>query len=181
LTRPPSNQPEPAPVRARRFGAVVAACENNVIGDTGRLPWKLPADLKRFRRVTMGHHLIMGRRTLESIGRLLPGRKTVVLTRTMHWRFPGAMIAHSLAEADRLTSNDLRPMVVGGGEIYSLFWPFVQELYFTRVHTQSTGDTFLPVIDWSEWELADEQSSPADGQNQFACSFQHWLRRPPQD
>jgi dihydrofolate reductase len=155
----------------RRFAAVVAASENDVIGNGGDLPWKMSADLKRFKSITMGHHLIMGRKTLDSIGRILPGRTTVVVTRQTDYSFPDAVVAHSIDDVQRITSDDDRPMIVGGGEIYRMFWHLTGELYLTRIHTNSDGDTKLPDIDWSQWQCVEQIHHPADDRNEFACTF----------
>lgn len=148
-----------------------------MIGDSGQLPWRLSADLQRFRRITNGHCLVMGRRTFESIGRLLPGRTTVVLTRQPDFRFPGALVAHSRSQVDLMTADDPMPMVVGGAEIYRLFWPGLRELFLTRVHTRSSGDTKLQPIDWAEWEPLASDPHPADARNQFAMTFWHYRRK----
>ncbi len=165
-------------VGIRRFAAVVAACENNVIGRSGQLPWRMSADLRHFRRITMGHHLVMGRKTLESIGRNLPGRTTIVVTRQQGWTFPGAVVAHSVDQVVQLTRNDNQPMLVGGGEIYKMFWDLVGTLYLTRIHAQCDGDTFLPEFDHGQWECIAEGTHPADDKNEFACTFLRCARKP---
>jgi dihydrofolate reductase len=159
-----------------RYAAVVAACENDIIGNGGELPWRLSSDLKRFKSLTMGHHLIMGRKTIDSIGRLLPGRTTVVMTRQSDFVFPGALIAHSIEEIETITASDPQPMVVGGGEIYRLFWPMISDFYLTRVHTRGSGDTTLPPIDWSQWNEVSRETHAADERNQFSCTFLHYRR-----
>lgn len=138
---------------------IVAASTNNVIGVDGDLPWHISADLKRFKRLTMGHHLIMGRKTFESIGRCLPGRTTVILTRQRDFEFEGAKIAHTIEQAIELAADDPSPFIVGGAEIYALAMPHVRLIYLTRVHQTLSGDTHLPEIDWKQWELTKTQES----------------------
>ena len=138
---------------------IVAASTNDVIGVDGDLPWHISADLKRFKRLTMGHHLIMGRKTFESIGRCLPGRTTVIVTRQPEFEFAGAKIAHSIETAIELTEGDSTPFIIGGAEIYALAMPLVSHIYLTRVHQEIAGDTRLPAIDWKQWELIKTQKS----------------------
>jgi len=167
----------PGPVQPRRYAAVVAASENDIIGRSGGMPWRMSGDLKRFKAITMGHHLIMGRKTLESIGRILPGRTTIVITRNKGFEFPGAMVAGSKEEVDQITRQDSLPMVVGGGEIYRMFWPFVAELFLTRIHTHIEGDTSMPAIDPSVWSQIVTEDFPADERNEFASTFTRFRRR----
>ncbi len=143
---------------------IVAASTNDVIGVDGDLPWHISADLKRFKRLTMGHHLIMGRKTFESIGRCLPGRTTIIITRQLDFEFAGAQIAHSIEQAIELASGDSLPFIIGGAEIYALAMPHVSHIYLTRVHQKIDGDTLLPEIDWKHWEMVktSTEESPAE-------------------
>lgn len=152
---------------------IVAASENNVIGINGDLPWHLSADLKRFKKLTMGHHIIMGRKTFDSIGRLLPGRTTVIVTRQSGDLFEGAKIASSLEHALELATDDPCPFVVGGAQIYALAMPLVSQLFLTRVHNKIDGDTFLPVIDWGAWKL----ESSKKGAEEVEFTFEDYLRK----
>lgn len=138
---------------------IVAASTNDVIGVDGDLPWHISADLKRFKKLTMGHHLIMGRKTFESIGRCLPGRTTVILTRQPSFEFASAKIAHTIEEAIELAAADPSPFIIGGAEIYKLAIPHISHIYLTRVHQTIQGDTYLPKIDWKRWELVKTQES----------------------
>ena len=144
---------------------IVAASTNNVIGVDGDLPWHISADLKRFKKLTMGHHLIMGRKTFESIGKCLPGRTTVIVTRQPDFAFPSAKIAYTIESAIEQAAGDESPFIVGGAEIYSLAMPHVDRIFLTRVHQEIEGDTHLPAIDWGQWELIQTQGShPADSE-----------------
>jgi len=122
-----------------------------VIGRAGRLPWHLPADLQRFKSLTMGHHIIMGRKTWESIGRLLPGRVSVVVTRDPHYAAPGAVIAGSLAQALSAASGDSEPFVIGGAELFREALPYCRRLYLTEVLAEYAGDAWFPDFRKAEW------------------------------
>jgi dihydrofolate reductase len=151
---------------------LVAASENNVIGVDGDLPWKLSADLKRFKALTMGHHVIMGRKTHDSIGRLLPGRTTVIVTRQPDYKVDGAVVVRTVEQALAAVATDDSPFVTGGAEIYSLLMPHVTEVQLTRVHAEIEGDTFLPTINWGQWNLLESVRHPADAKNSFDYSFE---------
>ena len=160
----------------KKLAMIVAASENNVIGMDGDLPWRLSADLKRFKKLTMGHHIIMGRKTFDSIGRLLPGRTTVIVTRQSGYEFENAKIANSIEEAISICADDDSPFVTGGAEIYRLALPLVNEIHLTRVHTELEGDTVLPEIDWEQWVLEDEERHFKDAKNNFDFSFETYRR-----
>lgn len=159
-----------------KLAMIVAAAENDVIGINGDLPWQLSADLRRFKRLTMGHHIIMGRKTFDSIGRLLPGRTTVIVTRQSDFECDGALIANSIEEAIALCGEDDLPFVTGGAEIYRLAIPFVSEIHLTRVHTEIDGDTDLPEIAWDDWTLVEEIGFQKDEKNNFDYSFQTFTK-----
>ena len=155
---------------------IVAASENDVIGVDGDLPWKLSADLKRFKKLTMGHHIIMGRKTYESIGRCLPGRTTVIVTRQPEYRVEGAKVVTSIEAALKVTQADDCPFVTGGSEIYRLMLPHVTEIQLTRVHVEIEGDTYLPETHWSQWERVASVRHEPDDKNDFAYSFEVYRR-----
>lgn len=154
---------------------IVAASENDVIGSNGDLPWHLSDDLKRFKKLTMGHHIVMGRKTFDSIGRLLPGRTTVIVTRQSDYPCAGAKIAHSVEQAIQIaeSANDDCPFIVGGSQIYASSMALINHLFLTRVHAQVQGDTFLPEINWSEWELQHQQS----GKSEYEFTFEDYRRK----
>ena len=156
---------------------IVAASENGVIGNKGDLPWHLSEDLKRFKRLTMGHHLIMGRRTFESIGRCLPGRTTIVLTRDPQFSFEGVLVAHSLEQAIEFARNDDRPFVVGGSQIYKIAMPVVATLFLTRILEKIDGDAFFPLnqIDANVWRLS-ESDGPFQSTENFEYQFETYER-----
>ena len=156
---------------------IVAASENDVIGVDGDLPWRLSSDLKRFKKLTMGHHIIMGRKTYESIGRLLPGRTTVIVTRQKEFDVEGAKVVHSIETALEACGDDDSPFVTGGSEIYRLALPLVDEIQLTRVHTQIQGDTLLPEIDCDQWEPVSSERFEPDGKNELPYSFEVYRRK----
>ncbi|HEX5184294.1 MAG TPA: dihydrofolate reductase [Allosphingosinicella sp.] len=148
---------------------VVAVSRNGVIGDAGRLPWHIPADLKRFKAVTMGAPMIMGRRTFESLPGLLPGRRHIVLTRNPGWRAEGAEAARDVADALRIAGAP-RISAIGGAEIFRLFEPVADRVELTEIHADIDGDTVLPPFDPARWrETARERHEAQDGR--FAFSF----------
>ncbi len=160
---------------------IVAFTENRVIGFEGDMPWKLSADLKRFKRLTMGHHLIMGRNTYESIGRLLPGRTTIIMTRNTKYSVEGALIASDFEQALAFAkaAGDDEVFVVGGGQVYQHALPLAQRIYATRIHTQLSGDTFFPDVDWEQWKLQDTTTHQPDSKNEYAYSFEDYERKAP--
>jgi dihydrofolate reductase len=151
---------------------IVAMTRHGVMGRGGTLPWKLSADLKRFKALTMGHAIIMGRKTYESLGRPLPGRTSIVVTRQAGFRAPPeVLVAHSLAEALHRTATDDRPFVIGGAEIYAQALDQVSDLFVTWVEAEIEGDTHFPPIDWREWREANCERHSADAKNQYDYTF----------
>ena len=156
---------------------IVAISDNQVIGRDGDLPWHLSADLRRFKRLTMGHHIVMGRKTFDSIGRLLPGRTSIVLTRQAAWSHDGALSACDLETACQLAGDDPEIFVIGGSQVYQLALPRVDRLYVTRVHATVEGDTHFPEIDPAAWQLEDEEFHEADENNDHDYRFMTYARR----
>ena len=142
---------------------VVARARNGAIGRDGGLPWRLPADMKHFKAVTMGTAMVMGRRTFDSLPGLLPGRRHIVLTRDPAWRAEGAEIAGSADEALALAGGE-RVSVIGGGEIIALFLPRADSVELTEVHDEPEADTFMPAFDAEDWREVSRQDHPAEGQ-----------------
>lgn len=160
-----------------QLSAVVAVARNGTIGRGNTLPWRLRSDLQRFKRLTMGHSLVMGRKTYESIGRTLPGRQTIVLTRQKDKIFEGVRIAKSLEEAIALVANDSIAFIVGGAEIYRVAMPLVTNLYLTRVLAEIEGDAIFGPWDESEFECIERSFIPADASNEWPSEFQHFVRK----
>jgi len=157
---------------------IAAMASDRLIGRDGSLPWHLPRDLRQFRELTMGHALIMGRKTFESIGRCLPGRLSIVLTRQLDFRADGAEVVRDWESAVRCVPSGRRAFVIGGAEIYQSALPRVSRMYLTFVEGEFAGDTYFPVIDWHEWQAVGEQSHPADAKNTHATRFVEFVRRP---
>ena len=152
---------------------IVAISSNGVIGRDGGLPWRLSADLRHFKRTTMGHHLIIGRRTWEEVGKPLPGRTMVVLTRDPDFSADGVKVVHSLEEALAVARGDDEPFIAGGAQVYrmALEAGFVDRICLTRVHAEVEGDTFFPEVDLKAWRLVSEEHHEADDRNQHPFSF----------
>ncbi|MGB7815973.1 MAG: dihydrofolate reductase [Methylotenera sp.] len=141
----------------KALSVIVAFAKNNVIGNNNTLPWHLPEDLKRFKALTMGHHIIMGRKTHESLGRLLPGRTTVIVTRNKAYKVEGALIANSLESAIALCKNDTEPFLIGGAELYKVGLEYATKLYITQVHAEFAGDAFFEDINSTHWQLSEKK------------------------
>ena len=155
---------------------IVAASTNNAIGIRGELPWRLSSDLQHFKATTMGKPIVMGRKTWDSIGRPLPGRQNIVITRQAGYVAEGCDVVASLAEAAEAAGDENEIMVIGGSEIYSLALPLADRLYMTRVHAAVDGDAFFPEIDATEWRLIDEEHHEADERNEHPYSFRVFER-----
>ena len=160
---------------------VVAAAENDVIGREGGLPWHLPADFRHFRSLTVGRHVLMGRKTYESIGKALPDRTNLVLSRSAQFAPADCKVVATLGEARAAARNQSPLMVIGGAEIYRICMPFASRIHLTLVHALiAGGDTFFP--DWRspEWRESSRERHEADGQNAYAYSFLTLERTAPQ-
>ena len=156
---------------ASRLSIIVAMARNRVIGAAGAIPWHLPNELKLFKSVTMGHHIIMGRKTYESIGRLLPGRTTVIVTRQPDYHVPGALSAHSLDAAIAACRGDDNIFVIGGGELYRAALPLADRIYLTTVDAEPAGDTFMPELDPAEWRVSTSETFSADDRHRYSYRF----------
>lgn len=150
---------------------IAAASENNALGKNNQLIWYLPEDLKRFKRLTQGHAIIMGRKTFESMPRALPNRKNIILTHNRGYEAKDAWVAHSIEEALDLTDNDLQIFIIGGGEIYSLFLPIADRVELTRVHSIFKADTFFPEISSQHWELIEEERHFSSNDQPYDYSY----------
>jgi dihydrofolate reductase len=162
-----------------RLSIVAAMARNRVIGAGGGIPWHLPEELKRFKRLTLGHHIIMGRKTWESIGRLLPGRTTVIVTRQRSYRVPGAKLAHSLDEAIAACGADEEIFVIGGAELYAQALGRAGRLYLTTVDAEIAGDTLMPDIPLGDWREVSAESFAADARHpySFRCVTYERIRK----
>jgi dihydrofolate reductase len=152
---------------------VVAATDNGVIGRANALPWRLPADLRHFRKVTGANPLIMGRKTHESIGRALPGRRNIVITRQHRLTLPGCDVVHSLSDAVELARSQNPPeaCVIGGGEVFREAMPIADRIYLTRVHAEVEGDAHFPSPSEQQWKETSREDHATNAENPFAYSF----------
>ena len=172
---PPASLAEGRPLLA----LIVAAARNGVIGIDNRLPWRLPDDLRRFRTLTTGHAVIMGRRTFESIGRPLPGRQNIVVTRTPGYRAEGAEVVHSLAEALGRVSMPEPAFCIGGGELYRVALPRAALVHLTEIQQDIAGDTHFPPLDALAWEEMERTPAIHDDAQGIDYAFVTLRRRGP--
>ena len=160
-----------------KLSMIVAVAENGVIGRNNSLPWYLPNDLKYFKQTTMGKPVIMGRKTYESIGKPLPGRTNIVITRQADYQPEGVKVVNSveaakeLAESVCLIDGQDEAMIMGGAEIYALSLPYTDRLYLTEVHADVQGDAFFPEYDKSRWQEVAREDFAAAGPNPYSYSF----------
>ena len=155
-----------------KVSMIVAASANNVIGADGGLPWRLSEDLRRFKEITMGKPMIMGRLTFESIGKALPGRRSIVLTRQADYEAEGCDVVATPDAALELACDADEVMIIGGGTVYEQMLPMTDRIYLTRVHSEIDGDTFLPEIDEDEWHIVSSEPLPPNDERPFSISFQ---------
>ncbi|MGH8670542.1 MAG: dihydrofolate reductase [Burkholderiales bacterium] len=162
--------------------SIIAAVANGIIGIDNRLPWRIPADLKRFKALTMGHHIVMGRKTFQSIGKPLPGRISVIVTRDPSYRAPeSCTVANSIDEAIAACGQDDEIFFIGGAEVYKMALRFASRLYLTEIHYQDSaqasffkefeGDTYLPRIDFSKWRELERKPCALGKQTTFTGYF----------
>ncbi len=152
---------------------IVAVAENGVIGDKNRLLWDLPRDMQYFRKMTEGHAVIMGHKTYQSIGRPLPRRLNIIITRKPDMQVEGCTVVHSPQEAIEVVqkSDETEAFIIGGAQIYIAMFPMVDRVYFNRVHASPEGDVSFPVFPTSEWKEVSCEEYPADTENAFAMTF----------
>jgi dihydrofolate reductase len=154
---------------------IAAVADNNVIGNDNSLIWRLPADLKRFKQLTMGHAIIMGRKTYQSIGKPLPGRQNIVISRS-NQSIEGCALVHSLEEALNICQNDPEVFIIGGGQIYQQSIAIANKLYITHLHQKFDGDTFFPEIKQQIWRVESESDFLPDEKNAYSYSFVNYIQ-----
>lgn len=150
---------------------IVAAAENNVIGGNNQLLWRLPNDMKWFKANTTGNTVIMGRKTFDSMGRALPNRRNIIISRNPELRIEGCEVVGSLDEALQLVNGEKEAFIIGGGEIYKQAWDKADKLYLTRVHTEKEGDTMIPEIRDDQWIEESREDHSTDEKHPYAYSF----------
>lgn len=156
---------------------IAAMAENRAIGINNSLPWHLPADLRHFRQLTIGHHVIMGRRNYESIGKPLPDRHNIVVTRNPEYRAPGCQVKNSLEKALRDIQNDPEIFIIGGAEIYRQALSVADRIYLTLVHAEINGDIYFPEFDMRDWKETIRTRHEADERNSYPYSFVTYDRK----
>jgi len=156
---------------------IAAAGENNELGKDNDLVWHLPDDFKRFKQLTTGHHIIMGRKTFESFPKLLPNRTHVVITRKKDYKKEGAVVVNSMKEALKKAEGDTQPFIIGGGEIYKMGLDFAEKIELTRVHGTFSADTFFPEIPENNFSLIEEIEHEKDGHHDYSFTYQTFLRK----
>jgi dihydrofolate reductase len=155
-----------------RLSLIVAMAKNRIIGADGKIPWHLPNELQLFKSVTMDHHIIMGRKTHESIKRLLPGRTTVIVTRQKDYAVPGAKIAHTLEDAITQCTDDSEIFVIGGGELYRAALPQADRIYLTVVDAEPAGDTQMPAFNTAQWQMHSAREFAKDERHAYNYRFE---------
>jgi len=156
---------------------IVAAAENNAIGKDNDLIWSLPNDLKRFKKLTSGHCIIMGRKTFDSFPGLLPNRKHIVISKKSKKYFPEKVIVvDSIDNAIKATEDDKNPFVIGGGEIYKLALNYSHKIELTRVHENFEADTFFPELDKVKWKLVDSEKNEKDEKHKFSYTYNTYIK-----
>src|SRR5436190_15152293 len=156
---------------------IAAAGENNELGKDNKIIWHLPDDFKRFKQITTGHHIIMGRKTFESFPKPLPNRTHVVITRQQDYSPENCIVVNNMREAIAVCPQNEDIFIIGGGEIYELGLPFTQKIELTRVHSTFDADAFFLEIDTEEWQLAKEEFHSKDEKHRFDFTFQTFLRK----
>lgn len=156
---------------------IAAVALNNGLGKDNRMIWHLPDDFKRFKKLTTGHHIIMGRKTFESLPGMLPNRTHIIVTRQKNYHPENTIVVHSIEEAIELIPKGEDGFVIGGGEIYNLAMPLADQLEITRVYASFEADAFFPEIDPSDWKLVAEEPHAIDDRHAWAFTFETYLRK----
>jgi len=156
---------------------IAAIAENNALGKNNDLIWHLPADLKRFKKTTTGHHIIMGRNTFESIGKPLPNRTTVIITRNPEYKAEGCIMVNSLEKALEVAKNDTTPFIIGGAQIYEQAISIADKLDITEVHHTFDADVFFPKINKDTWKETSREQFKSNEKNKFDYSFVSYIKK----
>lgn len=156
---------------------IAAMTKNRVIGANGQLAWHLPKDLQHFKKITWDKPIVMGRKTYDSIGKALPGRKNIVLTRDADWHAPGIETAHSIQAVLSICNDDADIMIIGGGEIYQQFLPLADSIYLTVIDADIPGDTSFPELNPDIWRVTRNQAVAADADHPYDFAFLHYTKQ----
>jgi dihydrofolate reductase len=155
---------------------IAAVAENNALGKNNELVWHLPNDFKRFKALTTGHHIIMGRKTFESFPKPLPNRTHVVITRQKEYNPEGCIVVNSIEKAIAICPENETSFIIGGGEIYNLGLPFADKLEITKVHYSFEADAFFPEINPNDWKEIQSEFNPADDKHQYTFTYQTFVK-----
>ena len=155
---------------------IAAAAENDALGKDGNIPWHLPDDFKRFKKLTTGHHIIMGRKTWESFPKPLPNRTHVVITRNKNYKANNAIVVNSLEDALTYCQEEDHTFIIGGGEIYKLGMPYATHIELTRVHNEYEADAFFPKINTDHWKLTKSTFHDIDNSHKSSFTFETWKK-----
>lgn len=156
---------------------IAAAAENNALGKDNNLVWHLPDDFKRFKKLTTGHHIIMGRKTFESFPKPLPNRVHIVITRNKEYQAEGAFVVHTMEEALLLAEKDDQPFIIGGGEVYKMGMKYADKIELTRVHANFEADTFFPNVASEIWDIQAKELHPRDEKHQHAFTYLTYIKK----
>lgn len=159
------------------LSCILAFGENRGLGFGQKLPWHLPDDLKRFKGITRGHTVIMGRKTYDSMGRLLPERRNIIITRDQSYKIEGAEVVNSIEEAIEKVKDEKEAFVIGGGEIVKLALPYLNKMYLTHVDAKVPADSFFPEVDWQEWKIISEETHLKDERHPCDFTFKVYERK----
>ena len=162
---------------APTISLIVAVADSGVIGRDNTLPWHLPDDLKRFRQMTLKKPVVMGRKTFESIGKPLPGRQNIVVSRSTNYQREGVAVVHGVDEALRVAGGAPEIMVIGGSDLFRLFLPRASRIHLTRVHGDIAGDVMWPALEEREWRVIEREAHDADERHAYAMTFEVWEKR----
>ena len=163
--------------KKKNITIIAAISENNVLGKNNKLIWHIPDDLKRFKKLTIGHSVIMGRKTFESMNKALPERKNIILTRNKNYKAKGILIAHNVQEALNYCENDNQPFIIGGGEIYNLFLNISDKIELTRIHKLYNGDAFFPEILKKKWRLINSKKNNFNNDKSLKFSYLTYIKK----
>ncbi|HFM6712456.1 TPA: trimethoprim-resistant dihydrofolate reductase DfrG [Enterococcus faecium] len=160
-----------------KVSLIAATDKNRVIGKENDIPWRIPKDWEYVKNTTKGHPIILGRKNLESIGRALPDRRNIILTRDKGFTFNGCEIVHSIEDVFELCKNEEEIFIFGGEQIYNLFFPYVEKMYITKIHHEFEGDTFFPEVNYEEWNEVFAQKGIKNDKNPYNYYFHVYERK----
>ena len=163
--------------KKKNITIIAAVSENNVLGKNNKLIWHIPDDLKRFKKLTIGHSVVMGRKTFESMNKALPERKNIILTRNKNYKAKEILIAHNVQEALNYCENDNQPFIIGGGEIYNLFLNISDKIELTRIHKLYNGDAFFPEILENKWRLINSKKNNFNNDKSLKFSYLTYIKK----